>query len=82
MAIFFESIFQTLKKCKWLTSNGVNENCRRNYEQSIREINNYLINEYKIWLGKYEGKILKGLNRPLLTKCSNADGLLEVNIHR
>lgn len=75
-------MFQTLKRCKWFTSNAVNENCKTNYEESIREINTYLTNEYKIWLGKYECKILKGLNRPLLTKCSNTDGLLEVNIHR
>lgn len=61
--------------------NILNE-CQFKYEKCIMEIDTFLINEYKHWLGKCQESIFRRLKRSLIKKYFYDDILFEVNIDR
>ncbi len=56
--------------------------CREQYEETVREIDEFIINEYKKWLEKYQSSALNRLKRSLIKNRFYQNGLLEVNIDR
>lgn len=75
---------QLLHNCEWLKQNETSEadNYRKEYEEIINEINQFIIDKYKEWNEKLPAHFSSRLKQPLMGKCFYRPGLIEVNIDR